>query len=195
MGWRWQRHPCRMSPCSSRQRHDGSRTPRSPIATSWPTRSRWRPRFPRATRRMSRHHPVPAPLFHIYGLTVDMNYAMLTGATLILIPRFDPEMVLKATKHRPRLFQAPRSCTRRSPPSRRWEIRPLEHRGVHQRRRSVAARGPARLRAGHRRPRRRGIRPDRGLAGDALQPGARGSGESAPSACRSCPPKRGSSIR
>ena len=46
----------------------------------------------------------PLPLFHIYGLTVDMNYAMLTGGTLILIPRFDPEMVLKATKHRPRLF-------------------------------------------------------------------------------------------
>ena len=46
----------------------------------------------------------PLPLFHIYGLTVDMNYAMLTGSTLILIPRFDPEMVLKATKYKPRLF-------------------------------------------------------------------------------------------
>ncbi len=46
----------------------------------------------------------PLPLFHIYGLTVDMNFAMLTASTLILIPRFDPEMVLKATKHRPRLF-------------------------------------------------------------------------------------------
>lgn len=46
----------------------------------------------------------PLPLFHVYGLTVDMNYAMLVGGTLILIPRFDPEMVLKATKHRPRLF-------------------------------------------------------------------------------------------
>lgn len=46
----------------------------------------------------------PLPLFHIYGLTVDMNFAMLRGGTLILIPRFDPEMVLKATKHRPKLF-------------------------------------------------------------------------------------------
>ena len=46
----------------------------------------------------------PLPLFHIYGLTVDMNYAMLVGGTLILVPRFDPEMVLKATKHKPRLF-------------------------------------------------------------------------------------------
>jgi long-chain acyl-CoA synthetase len=46
----------------------------------------------------------PLPLFHIYGMTVDMNYAMLVGGTLILIPRFEPDMVLKATKHRPRLF-------------------------------------------------------------------------------------------
>ncbi len=46
----------------------------------------------------------PLPLFHIYGLTVDMNYAMIVGASLILIPRFDPEMVLKAMKHRPQLF-------------------------------------------------------------------------------------------
>jgi long-chain acyl-CoA synthetase len=47
----------------------------------------------------------PLPLFHIYGLTVDMNYAMLTGGTLLLLPRFDPEQVLKAAaKYRPRLF-------------------------------------------------------------------------------------------
>jgi long-chain acyl-CoA synthetase len=46
----------------------------------------------------------PLPLFHIYGLTVDMNFAMLVGGTLILVPRFDPELVLKAMKHRPRLF-------------------------------------------------------------------------------------------
>jgi long-chain acyl-CoA synthetase len=47
----------------------------------------------------------PLPLFHIYGLTVDMNYAMLTGGTLLLVPRFDPELVLKtAAQYRPRLF-------------------------------------------------------------------------------------------
>ncbi|HEX7123074.1 MAG TPA: AMP-binding protein, partial [Gemmatimonadaceae bacterium] len=47
----------------------------------------------------------PLPLFHIYGLTVDMNFAMLVSGALILIPRFDPEMVLKAIpKHRPQLF-------------------------------------------------------------------------------------------
>jgi len=47
----------------------------------------------------------PLPLFHIYGLTVDMNFAMLVGGTLILLPRFDPEQTLQAaTKYRPRLF-------------------------------------------------------------------------------------------
>jgi long-chain acyl-CoA synthetase len=47
----------------------------------------------------------PLPLFHIYGLTVDMNYAMLTGGTLLLLPRFDPEQVLEtAAKYRPQLF-------------------------------------------------------------------------------------------
>jgi len=47
----------------------------------------------------------PLPFFHIYGLTVDMNYGMLVGATLVLLPRFDPDQVLKAAaKHRPRLF-------------------------------------------------------------------------------------------
>jgi long-chain acyl-CoA synthetase len=47
----------------------------------------------------------PLPFFHIYGLTVDMNYAMLEGATLILLPRFEPDQVLKAIdKYRPSLF-------------------------------------------------------------------------------------------
>ncbi|MCC6619285.1 MAG: long-chain fatty acid--CoA ligase [Chloroflexi bacterium] len=47
----------------------------------------------------------PLPLFHIYGLTVDMNFAMLVSGALILVPRFDPEMVLKAIpKYRPQLF-------------------------------------------------------------------------------------------
>ncbi len=45
------------------------------------------------------------PFFHIYGLTVDMNFGMLTGATLILLPRFDPAEVLSAiARYRPRLF-------------------------------------------------------------------------------------------
>jgi long-chain acyl-CoA synthetase len=47
----------------------------------------------------------PLPLFHIYGLTVDLNYGMLLGGTLILLPRFDPVQVLKAAaKFKPQSF-------------------------------------------------------------------------------------------
>jgi long-chain acyl-CoA synthetase len=47
----------------------------------------------------------PLPFFHIYGQTVDMNYAMVKAATLILLPRFDPAQVLAAIeKYRPQLF-------------------------------------------------------------------------------------------
>jgi long-chain acyl-CoA synthetase len=61
--------------------------------------------FPQATSGEPPTVLCPLPFFHIYGLTVDMNYGMLTGATLVLLPRFDPEQVLKAAaKHRPQLF-------------------------------------------------------------------------------------------
>jgi long-chain acyl-CoA synthetase len=61
--------------------------------------------FPQAPNEQPPTILCPLPLFHIYGLTVDMNYAMLTGGTLLLLPRFDPHDVLKAAaKYRPRLF-------------------------------------------------------------------------------------------
>ncbi|MGW1007544.1 long-chain-fatty-acid--CoA ligase [Streptomyces sp. NPDC002520] len=36
------------------------------------------------------------PLFHIFGQTCTMNVAMYSGATLVLVPRFDPQTVLDA---------------------------------------------------------------------------------------------------
>lgn len=36
------------------------------------------------------------PFFHVYGMTVAMNEGILSGATLILVPRPDPEALLKA---------------------------------------------------------------------------------------------------
>jgi long-chain acyl-CoA synthetase len=61
--------------------------------------------FPRATRDGPPILLCPLPLFHIYGLTVAMDYALLTGGTLLLLPRFDPLQVLKTAAHnRPNLF-------------------------------------------------------------------------------------------
>jgi len=61
--------------------------------------------FPEATKDGPPTLLCPLPLFHIYGLTVAMNYALLTGGTLLLLPRFDPMQVLKTAAHnRPNLF-------------------------------------------------------------------------------------------
>lgn len=45
------------------------------------------------------------PLYHSYGMTTAMNISVLIGGTLILIPRFDLEQILKAIeKFKPTLF-------------------------------------------------------------------------------------------
>lgn len=45
------------------------------------------------------------PFFHSYGMTSVLNFSMWTGATVVLVPRFDPKLVLDAVRrHRPTLF-------------------------------------------------------------------------------------------
>jgi long-chain acyl-CoA synthetase len=45
------------------------------------------------------------PFFHVYGMTVIMNFAIATGATMILHPKFDAGEVLKAIqKNKPTIF-------------------------------------------------------------------------------------------
>jgi len=45
------------------------------------------------------------PLFHLYGLTVAMSFALAGGMTMVMLPRFEPEQVLKTiARTRPRLF-------------------------------------------------------------------------------------------
>jgi long-chain acyl-CoA synthetase len=45
------------------------------------------------------------PLFHVYGMTVAMNFAVFRGCAQILLPRFDIQEVLEAIKeYRPRFF-------------------------------------------------------------------------------------------
>lgn len=44
------------------------------------------------------------PLFHVYGLTLCFTTAVMIGATVVLFPRFDPDLVLDAMKKRPATF-------------------------------------------------------------------------------------------
>ena len=44
------------------------------------------------------------PLFHAYGLTLCLTFAVSIGATLVLLPRFDVDMVLDAMRRRPATF-------------------------------------------------------------------------------------------
>src|SRR5690625_3117945 len=45
------------------------------------------------------------PFFHVYGMTTVMNLSIMYGAKMILLPKFDPEEVLKTIeKHKTTLF-------------------------------------------------------------------------------------------
>ncbi|WP_029145031.1 long-chain-fatty-acid--CoA ligase [Microbacterium luticocti] len=44
------------------------------------------------------------PMFHAYGLTLCLAFAMSMGARLVLFPKFDPDMVLAVTAKRPATF-------------------------------------------------------------------------------------------
>jgi long-chain acyl-CoA synthetase len=44
------------------------------------------------------------PLFHAYGLTLCLTFAVSTGAVLVLFPRFDVDQVLEAMARRPATF-------------------------------------------------------------------------------------------
>jgi len=44
------------------------------------------------------------PMFHAYGLTLCLTFAMSMGARLVLFPKFDPELVLKVIKKRAATF-------------------------------------------------------------------------------------------
>jgi len=45
------------------------------------------------------------PFFHAYGMTVSMNFSLLTAATMVLIPRFKAKQVVKAIRdYHPSIF-------------------------------------------------------------------------------------------
>ncbi len=44
------------------------------------------------------------PMFHAYGLTLCLTFAMSMGSRLVLFPKFDPDLVLAAVKKHPATF-------------------------------------------------------------------------------------------
>ena len=44
------------------------------------------------------------PMFHAYGLTLCLTFAMSMGARLVLFPKFDADMVLEVSKKHPATF-------------------------------------------------------------------------------------------
>jgi long-chain acyl-CoA synthetase len=69
------------------------------------------------------------PLFHVYGLTTVMNFAVLSGAAIILEPQLDLEHVLKdIQRHKPKLFHgAPRiyNAINNSPLAEMYDLRSI----------------------------------------------------------------------
>ena len=69
------------------------------------------------------------PLFHVYGLTTVMNFAVLSGGAMILEPQLDLEHVLKDTQaHKPKLFHgAPRiyNAIVNSPLAAKYDLRSI----------------------------------------------------------------------
>ncbi|HVZ79459.1 MAG TPA: long-chain fatty acid--CoA ligase [bacterium] len=48
---------------------------------------------------------VAIPIFHCYGMTVGMNWAVITGASMVLVPKFETLQVLKLIdRYQPSLF-------------------------------------------------------------------------------------------
>ncbi len=60
----------------------------------------WVPQVPRGTAVVY----AVLPMFHAYGLTLCLTFAMSMGARLVLFPRFDPDLVLKVVRKRPATF-------------------------------------------------------------------------------------------
>ena len=60
----------------------------------------WVPTVPRGTAVVY----AVLPMFHAYGLTLCLTFAMSMGARLVLFPKFDPDLVLPVMKKHPATF-------------------------------------------------------------------------------------------
>ena len=86
------------------------------------------------------------PLFHVFAMTVVMNFSIRLGAKMILLPRFELDTVLKVIdKKRPTLFPAVPTiyiAINDHPDVAAGKCEPVLHQALPFRRRRAAARGP-----------------------------------------------------
>ena len=112
------------------------------------------------------------PLFHVFGLTCGLNGAVLAGATLTLIPRFDPRKALEVIERDavtvfegvPTMYSALLSVADRCRPGGDAESADLCIRW-----RGAAGAGSHRLRKGFWLHRSRGLRAFREFSGGRVQ--------------------------
>jgi long-chain acyl-CoA synthetase len=65
----------------------------------------WQGGYPGARELLAPRILCVTPFFHVYGLTIGMNLAVASGATMLLVPRFSPREILRtAAKYRPQFF-------------------------------------------------------------------------------------------
>jgi long-chain acyl-CoA synthetase len=100
------------------------------------------------------------PMFHAYGLTLCLTFAMSMGARLVLFPRFEPAMVLQVTRKHPATFlplvpRSPIACwpprapkgspwpARRSPSPAPWRCRMISSCRSRRRRAATSSRATA----------------------------------------------------
>ena len=169
------RHPTTSRSSSTRAARPGS--PKGATLTHAQPRRQRRAGARVGARDRARHGSVVyavLPMFHAYGLTLCLTFAMSMGARLVLFPKFDPDLVLEGR----------RRSTRRRSSRRAADLRPA-HEGRRRRRasrsRASRSRSRARCRSRHERRRavggrdrrlpRRGLRPLGVLAGADRQPG------------------------
>ncbi len=128
------------------------------------------------------------PYFHIYGLTVALDFALQLGFTQILLPRFVVPETLKAIRrHRPRLFPGAPSFYAgllKDPHLARYDLSSIE--ACISGSAPLPGPGPGAVRGPDRGPRERGVRADRGGARHPCATPSTASIGWAPSGCR-CP--------
>ena len=127
------------------------------------------------------------PLFHSFGQTCGMNASVCAGATLTLIPRFDPGKALEIIQRdKVTVFEGVPTMygAMLNHPDKR-QLRHVQPRGVRVGRRGHARRADARLRGGLRLQGARGLRPVGDVTGRLVQPPRQGAQGRARSARRS----------